>query len=116
MLDTFIASNSQQVLKWCSSRWANSEVLSENNHNFTEECIDLETSFAKVSFLNEPHSWSVPFDNFSAEDVVEMDLADWWALKASRGNGGRDVWVINRFNYTEVLATVPTKDEYILQR
>jgi len=31
--------------------------------------------------------------------------ADWWVLKASGGNGGKDVWVISRENYRDVLTS-----------
>lgn len=41
---------------------------------------------------------------------------DWWVVKASRGNGGRDIWVLNKENYEEVVLQLPEKDEYVIQR
>lgn len=41
---------------------------------------------------------------------------DWWAVKASKGNGGRDVWVMNKSNVEEVLNELPADDEYVIQR
>ena len=36
-----------------------------------------------------------------------LSSADWWVLKASRGNGGKDVWIINMENYLAVVQTLP---------
>jgi hypothetical protein len=42
---------------------------------------------------------------------------DWWAVKAARGNGGKDVWFINYQNYIEITTTViPQNEEYVVQR
>lgn len=41
---------------------------------------------------------------------------DWWVVKASRGNGGRDIWVMNPENFESVLAELPSDDEYVIQR
>jgi hypothetical protein len=41
---------------------------------------------------------------------------DWWAVKASKGNGGRDVWIMNKKNYKQIISQIPTKDEYVIQR
>ena len=117
MLDTFIAPNAEQAMEWCCTRWAQTETPAlTSTSTSTSQRFDLQTSLSSESFLHEPHAWSVPFEDFSEADLVAMDLSDWWALKASKGNGGRDVWVINRHNYAAVMATVPKKDEYILQR
>jgi hypothetical protein len=133
MLETFIAPSAEQAMHWCLTRWPETQTQTQTpppppetpppgDHpsggggDSTPQCFNLETSLSPVSFLNEPHDWSVPFENFSAADILALDLSDWWALKASKGNGGKDVWVVNRHNYAAVLATVPTKDEYILQR
>lgn len=121
MLETFIAPDAQKAMQWCQRRWSQTEIETKApvslEHSSTHpKPFDLQTALAPESFLHEPHAWSVPFEDFSAADVAAMDLSDWWALKASKGNGGRDVWVVNRHNYMAVLPTVPAKDEYILQR
>lgn len=122
MLDTFIAPNAEHARQWCFARWSQreTEALKKTSVDATANqqplLFNLHTSLASASFLDEPHKWSIPFKDFSEADLAAMDLSDWWALKASKGNGGRDVWVVNRHNYDKVLATVPLKDEYILQR
>jgi hypothetical protein len=40
----------------------------------------------------------------------------WWAVKASQGNGGRDVWIVNKENYEQVVSTLPKSEEYVIQR
>jgi hypothetical protein len=123
MLDTIIAPTAQSALQWCLARWTQTDASLDTTTSVGRQTstppkqhFDLHISLAHVSFLNETHEWSVPFADASEADVEAMDLSDWWALKASKGNGGKDVWVINRNNFAEVLASVPAKDEYILQR
>lgn len=48
------------------------------------------------------------------EDV--SGTADWWAVKASKGNGGKDVWIVNRSNVSAVLAELPREGELVVQR
>jgi hypothetical protein len=56
--------------------------------------------------------WSDP-TNCKALNDGSMD---WWVVKASRGNGGRDIWVMHAGNYMEVLPQLPESDEYVIQR
>ena len=42
---------------------------------------------------------------------------DWWVIKASNGNGGKDIWMINQENFTEVIASLPSmEEEYVIQK
>ena len=41
---------------------------------------------------------------------------DWWAVKASNGNGGKDIWITNRANYHEVCGELRANEEYVLQK
>ena len=41
---------------------------------------------------------------------------DWWVVKASKGNGGRDIFVINNANYHHVLSLLNDNDEYVIQK
>ena len=41
---------------------------------------------------------------------------DWWVLKASQGNGGRDIWVISNDNYQSILTGIPLNDHFVIQR
>ena len=53
-----------------------------------------------------------------AEDDVDklQPEGDWWAVKASAGNGGGDVYFINESNYRSVLRSIPVQMEYVIQR
>jgi len=41
---------------------------------------------------------------------------DWWIAKASKGNGGADIWVIQQENFEDVLKKLPKSDEFVVQR
>lgn len=41
---------------------------------------------------------------------------DWWVVKASAGNGGRDIWMVHAHNYESELHDLPVDQEYVLQR
>lgn len=41
---------------------------------------------------------------------------DWWAVKASSGNGGKDVWIINKENYKDILKELPGNNEFVIQK
>lgn len=47
--------------------------------------------------------------------MADGDL-DWWAAKASLGNGGKDVWIVHKDNYMEVAAKVPRQGELVIQK
>ena len=49
------------------------------------------------------------------EDMPQPE-GDWWAVKASAGNGGGDVYFINESNYRTVLPTIPKNMEYVIQK
>ena len=49
------------------------------------------------------------------EDKLQPE-GDWWAVKASAGNGGGDVYFINEDNYQTVLPTIPKNMEYVIQK
>ena len=46
----------------------------------------------------------------------DSDDSDWWAVKVSNGNGGRDVWIMNKDNYTQVLNELPHCEELVIQK
>lgn len=55
--------------------------------------------------------------NYRRLSETSNDLGiDWWAVKAAKGNGGKDVWIINSSNFTEVLAEMPENDEFVIQK
>eukprot|EP01038_Epipyxis_sp_PR26KG_P009454 gene9454-12738_t len=48
-------------------------------------------------------------------EIIDYDC-DWWVVKASKGNGGRDVWIVNKSNFQQVLPILPNNDEYVIQK
>ena len=46
----------------------------------------------------------------------EDEEKDWWAVKASNGNGGKDIWIVNRDNYQSAVKELPPAEEYVIQR
>lgn len=89
-LQTYLAMNKESVVAWASSRWG------QDNNTKGEEC---------------PCSHS----GESGESGEARPSSDWWAVKASRGNGGRDVWIMNRANFLTILDSLPS-DEYVIQQ
>lgn len=49
-------------------------------------------------------------------DTDSIKNHDWWVVKASKGNGGRDIFVINNTNYHNVLSLLNDNDEYVIQQ
>eukprot|EP00600_Ochromonadales_sp_CCMP1393_P010390 CAMPEP_0174954940 /NCGR_PEP_ID=MMETSP0004_2-20121128/709_1 /TAXON_ID=420556 /ORGANISM="Ochromonas sp., Strain CCMP1393" /LENGTH=347 /DNA_ID=CAMNT_0016202821 /DNA_START=412 /DNA_END=1455 /DNA_ORIENTATION=+ len=89
MLETTIACGSRDVEIWAKRKW---EFDSE-----TKQSAKLTTATKANSSLQLP-----PFD--------------WWVVKASKANGGRDVWILNESNAGKVLTELEPDDEYVIQR
>lgn len=96
-LETFLAKSSTHLLRWCKDS-ISSTIKSKASVN-----ADL-----VVSNTMNPELWSFPPRN--------DEMFDWWAIKASKGNGGKDVWVVNSQCYKEVVNALPPDQEYIIQR
>jgi len=112
----------------CKDAHANALILNRLNNS---QILEDKSNFA---FLN----LSIEFpclDTFIAGKISEIEVwadrrwrssnistpcvgceGDWWAVKSSRGNGGRDVYVINSSNYCSVLSQIPSVGEFVLQR
>lgn len=92
----------------------------KSNLAFLQISVDvpcLETYVA--TNVNEIVQWADRrwFHDFGhSESACAMSTKDWWAVKASRGNGGRDVYLINNANAKCILAQVPSVGEFVLQR
>lgn len=50
--------------------------------------------------------------------TVSSDHSDWWVLKACRGNGGKDIWILTCTSYLSVLEEISKRidEEYVIQR
>jgi Tubulin-tyrosine ligase family len=120
VLDTFIAANVAEVVRWAQARW--SRVSSMESESVAE------TSTVKPPATPTPPTPPPPTASSpSSSSLIEcnstlagesdiFDDSDWWAIKASRGNGGKDVWFMNKRNYTQVTAELPRGDELVIQK
>ena len=50
------------------------------------------------------------------EASTSSQTSDWWVVKVARGNGGRDVWIMNAKNYSLVVAEFAKDDELVIQK
>lgn len=112
-LKSYIALNRNNLYQWCLQKWSNNNNINNNNGEIDDlvknssSSLDM-SQLASQSFLGEPYEWSVTTES--------LHSSDWWAVKASRGNGGKDVWIIHRDNFQEIIPTLPQSEEYVIQR
>jgi hypothetical protein len=52
----------------------------------------------------------------SGRDFCTVPGDSWWAIKASKGNGGKDVWIVNPSNYEDIMNEIQTDEEYVIQK
>ncbi|KAJ1427693.1 tubulin-tyrosine ligase family-domain-containing protein, partial [Ochromonadaceae sp. CCMP2298] len=52
---------------------------------------------------------------WETQGTAQAEL-DWWVVKASKGNGGRDVWILNAGNADKVLSELEPLEEYVIQK
>jgi len=101
----------------------NTQIL-ENKANLAflqkkMSCPSLKTVVATSS--SEVASWLANYFSESLNSTIFIDRSqpielDWWTIKASKGNGGRDIWFANRHNFAEVVQELPKNDEFVIQR
>jgi hypothetical protein len=96
VLETLIASGCEQVAKWASQQWR-IQTLSTD----TITICDSDPTSQEIITTNKENRTLSP---------------DWWVVKASKGNGGRDIWVLNGRNIDEVINDLQEKEEYVIQR
>lgn len=74
----------------------------------------LETYVATSS--RKVHDWAT--QRWGSVDRSESVARDWWVVKASRGNGGRDIWVMTNENFLEVVREISAihDEEYVVQK
>ena len=86
------------------NRLHNSQIL-ENKANLAilQTAMDitmLETYLAQGSEgVRDWCQWK--FDNSTSSEAL-----DWWVLKASQGNGGRDIWILSQGNFERILPDI----------
>jgi hypothetical protein len=108
-LETFVAESKDSLFRWLDAKWSSPlDTKNEVSLDHVSFEIDLH-QLGQVSFEGEQHVWSVP----PSSDVC----IDWWAVKASKGNGGKDVWIVHKNNYRHVIAEALRGDEeFVVQR
>jgi hypothetical protein len=112
-LRSYVAMNRASLLRWCEGKWNDHNPLPHESapREPPPPPLDL-TQLASQSFLSEPFSWSL---SLTTEEDPRLGH-DWWAVKASRGNGGKDVWIVHQDNYLTVIPSLPIGEEYVMQR
>lgn len=97
----------------------NSQVLeSKANFAFLQQEMpsnrELTTYVAKSG--KQVCAWAQKRWDTSSSNGQDLTTSDWWVVKASNGNGGRDIWMIHRDNYLTALDDLPDDHEYVIQR
>ena len=95
-LKTYLACSAVDVLNWASQRWIGSDIS-------VTSAADVDTVFRNLH------------GDVSDCKMAEID-DDWWAVKAARGNGGKDVWIMNNKNFHEIYSQLPCNDEFVIQK
>lgn len=103
------------------NKLSNSQIIeSKASFAFLQQLIDypmLETWVATNAAIVSVWATKRWVNGTSTEHAEESSHnRDWWVVKASKGNGGRDIWVMNPANFAEVLPQLPDSDEYVIQR
>ena len=106
-LNSHIAPDKATLTRWCQLKWKSDNQSLQHDIESIDVDMNIE-SLAPLSFLGEGHGWGLPPSSATSKD--------WWALKASKGNGGKDVWIINRDNFENILAKLPSSEEFVIQR
>lgn len=60
-------------------------------------------------------SWATKHWNTECSEYNNSET-DWWAVKASNGNGGKDIWIVNQDTYEKAMKELPANEEYVIQR
>lgn len=81
--------------------YSNDNGNDDNNNNDDNENNDaIENSMKNNKEKKEEN------DNRNNKEIN----GDWWVVKASKGNGGRDIWILNENNYQTVMEEIPPED------
>lgn len=121
----------------CEKSWkqihSNAKILNKmNNTSIIESksnlaflqllmnCPTLQTFVARNT--KEVQSWIQSYylatsSTEKKEELRSNPHEDWWVIKASNGNGGKDIWMINSHNFQEVASSIPDmNEEYVIQK
>lgn len=96
----------------------NSQIIeSKSSLAYLQLLVDYPMLETRVAYSSaEVEAWAKKRWPMEAVPQCETEDRDWWVVKASKGNGGRDVWVFNRSNHEKVVTELPANEEYVIQR
>ncbi len=68
--------------------------------------------------VQEVQQWATYHWQSAIESISTEADGDWWVVKASAGNGGKDVWVMNKSNMNSIIAELPVseKSTFVIQK
>lgn len=96
------------------NRLHNSQIL-ENKANLAVLQTAMDIDMLKTYLAqgrDEVRDWC---DWKFGKSTVDGEL-DWWVLKASQGNGGRDIWIVSKENFERILIDIPPHDHFVIQK
>lgn len=98
------------------NRMRNSTII-ENKSNLAFlqnrfECSKL-PSYVAVN-AKAVQSWCEK--HWSSEANTDSGELDWWVVKASSANGGRDVFIMNKSNQSDIIQSLTAWEEYVIQK
>ena len=96
----------------------NSQIIeSKSSLAYLQLLVDYPMLDTKVAYSSaEVEGWAKRRWYSASNTQCETEDRDWWVVKASKGNGGRDVWVFNKSNHEKVISELPPNEEYVIQR
>ena len=117
-LESYVLEGVESVRAWAEERWAQNEVNSDPVVPFSDsESCENDPNRVKTDDERPSSGRNRSSPRQKPKFLVNSD-PDWWCLKAARGNGGLDVWVLRRSNAREVLGKLNPKfqDCFVVQR
>lgn len=96
------------------NRLHNSQIL-ENKANLAVLQTAMDIPMLET-YLAHGHDEVDRWCRWRFQKTSSVEDLDWWVLKASKGNGGRDVWIICKDNFEKILPEIPPNDNYVIQK
>ena len=76
--------------------------------------VELVKKWAKEKWSTRVPPSPSPSSDSNCRNV--LDENDWWVVKASAGNGGKDIWIMTCDNFSDVLTELPSGEAFVIQR
>ena len=148
-LTTYVAKGVADVRIWAEKQWSLPSSSSSSSVSAASVSVAASAAAPPLSFLSlpllplsslhgvlqtdhvdmlkslvdecvEPLGIDADAYQYSCSEESSSSTNDWWFVKASKGNGGRDIWIINENNYESTLANIASStnnnDEFVIQQ